>query len=388
MDLMTAHDWSFPVPIHYGPGRLRELGRSCKSAGMTRPLLVTDRGSADLGFIADALDILKASGLRTDVFSEISPNPRDTEVLAGAKAFRSGDHDGVIGIGGGSAMDGAKAIALTARSGTGLWDFEFERPSADHLTRDAFPALVCVPTTAGTGAETESTAMITDTGKGMKFCLWHPALKPSFALLDPELTVGLPKDLTAWTGVDALTHAIEAYCVDDFHPLCDGAALEGMRLVYRWLPAAVDDPTALDARGGMLAGSCLAGVAFLKGLGIVHAVSHMIGAEFETHHGLTNAIILPAALRHNATAIAPKVRRMADAMELDTTDFDGFYTAICALLDRLEIPTSLAELGVPEDCAPRIAEKALQDSAAGTNPRKTTRSEMEAFVAEVIHAAR
>ncbi|MDG1680320.1 MAG: iron-containing alcohol dehydrogenase, partial [Tateyamaria sp.] len=243
-------------------------------------------------------------------------------------------------------------------------------------------------TTAGTGAETESTAMITHTGKGMKFCICHADLKPSLALLDPDLTVDLPANLTAWTGVDAMVHAIEAYCVPGFHPLCDGLALEGLALVAKWLPIAVRDPKNLAARGGMLMGSCLAGIAFQKGLGHVHAISHMIGAEFNTQHGLTNAIILPVVLRFNLPGMESKVKRMAEAMVLEETSVDGFVAKIEQMLDEINIPRSLNEIGVPADCTQRIAEKALLDSAAGTNPRNANVAEMRDIIETAITKAR
>lgn len=388
MGLLDPQDWTFPVPIAYGPGRFNELAALCRQAGISRPLVVTDAGSAELAFIARGLALLGAGGLSAGLFTGISPNPKDTDVAEGARAFREGGFDGVIGIGGGSGLDGAKAIALTAESGMALWDFEFEKPSP-RLDRPArFPPLITVPTTAGTGAETESTAMVTDTAQGMKFCIWHPELKPACAVLDPELTLDLPVNLTAWTGLDALTHAIEAYCVPAFHPLADGAALEGLRLVWRWLPEAVANPRSLEARSGMLVGSCLSGVAFLKGLGLVHAVSHMVGAEFETHHGLTNAVLLPAVLRFNAGEIGGQMRPMTDAMGLSDHRPEALTREICRLLDRFEIPRSLGELGVPPDCAARIASKAMRDSAAATNPRLATRGEMEALVAGAIAAAR
>lgn len=384
MDYTAPQDWSFPVPIAYGPGRLREIGAFCHRAGMSRPLVVTDRGSVGLPFLSDLMGHLSDAGLTAEVYSEISPNPRDTEIAGGRALFRDGGHDGIIAIGGGSGMDGGKAIALTATNDIDLWAFEFEQSPPDMAGQPAFPPLITIPTTAGTGAETESTAMITDTVKGMKWCVWHAGLKPALALLDPEITLGLPPDLTAWTGADALVHAIEAYCVPGFHPLCDGAALEGLRLVAEWLPVAVRDPGNIQARGAMLAGSCLAGVAFLKGLGMVHAISHMVGAVYDTQHGLTNAILLPSVLRFNADAIADKVVPMAQAMGLEDPSFEAFHAHVCALLDEIGIPKTLAEIGVPEDCAGRIAEKALQDSAAGTNPRQATRDEVAALVSSAV----
>jgi alcohol dehydrogenase class IV len=222
----------------------------------------------------------------------------------------------------------------------------------------------------------------------MKFCVWHPELKPSLALLDPELTVGLPANLTAWTGADALVHAIEAFLVPGFNPLCDAMALEALSLISTWLPIAVAKPTNLTARGGMQVGSCLAGISFLKGLGLVHAISHMIGAEFNTHHGLTNAIILPVVLRFNLPGMDDKVRRMAEAMQLPDHSVNGFINSVEVLLDEIAIPKSLSEIGVTVDCAERIAGKALKDSAARTNPRIATLAEVQALTETAISKAR
>jgi alcohol dehydrogenase class IV len=388
MSLLDPQDWSFPVPIAYGPGRLKEIAGMCRNAGMARPLVVTDRGSAGLPFLGDLMRLLSEGGLHAALYAEISPNPRDDEIAGGKAMFRDGGHDGIIAIGGGSGMDGGKAIALTATNDIDLWAFEFEQTPPDMTTHAPFPPLITIPTTAGTGAETESTAMITDTAKGMKWCIWHADLKPALALLDPEITLGLPPHLTAWTGADAMVHAIEAYSVPGFHPLCDGLALEGLRLVARWLPVAVAEPGNLEARGGMLAGSCLAGVAFLKGLGLVHAISHMVGAEYDTQHGLTNAVLLPAVLRFNAPDIADKVPAMAQAIGLEDTGFDAFNAHICGLLDQIGIPKTLADIGVPADCAPRIASKAIQDSAAGTNPRALTVEEIVPVIEEAVTKGR
>ena len=388
MSLLDPQDWSFPVPIAYGPGRLNEIAGFCRQAGMSRPLVVTDRGSAGLPFLADMMRYLAEDGLQAALYSEISPNPRDEEIAGGKALFRAGGHDGIIAIGGGSGMDGGKAIALTATNDIDLWAFEFEQTPPDMTRHPAFPPLITIPTTAGTGAETESTAMITDTAKAMKWCIWHAELKPALALLDPEITLGLPPHLTAWTGADAMVHAIEAYSVPGFHPLCDGLALEGLRLVARWLPVAVAEPGHLEARGGMLAGSCLAGVAFLKGLGLVHAISHMVGAEYDTQHGLTNAVLLPAVLRFNAPDIAHKVPAMAQAMGLKDTSFDAFHAHICALLDQIGIPKTLADIGVPAECADRIAAKAIQDSAAGTNPRALTVDSIVPVIEEALTKGR
>ena len=387
-DILEPQDWSFPIPIAYGPGRLGEIGQRCVAMGLLNPLIVTDKGSRDLPFISRLYRYLADAGLSTALFSEISPNPRDDEISIGCDSFRSGSHDAIIAIGGGSAMDGGKAICLTVKNEKDLWDFEWEAEPVAISPDQAFPTLITIPTTAGTGAETESTAMVTHTGKGMKFCICHPQLKPSLALLDPELTIGLPTNLTAWTGADAMVHAIEAYCVPSFHPLCDGLALEGLNLISKWLPVAVREPDNLVARGAMLVGSCLAGIAFIKGLGHVHAISHMIGAEYNTQHGLTNAIILPVVLRFNLPGMEEKVKRMAEAMGFQDLSVEDFIKEIERRLDEIDIPRSLSEISVPKDCEERIAKKALLDSAARTNPRAASLAEMRLLVKTSLNKAR
>ncbi len=386
--LLEHHDWDFPVPIAYGPGRLSEIGAYCKRLDIHNPLIVTDRGSKGLPFLQELQGHLTGAGLNCAMFSEISPNPLDEEIYTGREAFHNGAHDAIIAIGGGSAMDGGKSIGLVAHNDLDIWTFEFEQPSPEVEAETPFPKLITIPTTAGTGAETESTAMVTHTAKGMKFCVWHKDYKPSLALLDPELTLGLPTTLTAWTGADALTHAIEAYLVPGFHPLCDAMAIEALHLISHWLPVVNRDPQNLEARGGMLMGSCLAGISFLKGLGMVHAISHMVGAEYDTQHGLTNAIILPVVLRFNLPGMDEKTLRMAQAMQLDDQTTDGFITAIENMLDELAIPKALSEIGVPSDCAQRIAEKALLDSAACTNPRHVSLKEAQELVETAIEKAR
>ena len=385
---LAPKDWTFPVPIAYGPGRLADVGAICKRLDVSNPLIVTDSGSKDLTFISLLKDHLNKSSILSAVFSGISPNPRDVEIEAGCQAYRVGKHDAIIAIGGGSAMDGAKAIGMTVNSGVALWDFEYRKPLPVVSLDRPFPPFITIPTTAGTGAETESYSMVTDTAQGMKFCLAHPAMRPSQTILDPELTVGLPAHLTAWTGVDALTHAIEAYIVPAFHPLSDGAALEGLRLIAKWLPIAFREPENIAARGAMLTGSCLAGVAFNKGLGLVHAISHMVGGEFDTQHGLTNAVILPVVMRFNLPGLDEKVQRIAQAMGLDDISADAVIAEIERLLDDVNIPRSLTEIGVPADCAQGIAEKAMLDSAAGTNPRKASLEEVKFLVETALQKAR
>lgn len=386
--ILNPQDWSFPVPIKYGPGRLGEIGNHCIMIGVHNPLIVTDCGSHKLPFIGQLQNHLTNAGLKVGLYSDISPNPKDTEIGAGRAQFISGGHDAIIAIGGGSAMDGGKSICLTANNDIDLWAFEYEQKVPEIHANQPFPKLITIPTTAGTGAETESTAMVTHVKKGMKFCVWHPELKPSLALLDPELTIGLPANLTAWTGADAMTHAIEAYLVPGFNPLCDGLALEGLALVSKWLQISVNEPQNMKARGAMLVGSCLGGIAFLKGLGLVHAISHMVGAEFDTQHGLTNAVVLPVVLRFNLPGQEFKVQRMAQAMGLEDTSTENFIRHIEGLLDDINIPNSLSDLDIPMASAQRLAEKSILDSAAQTNPRTATVPEISTLIEEAILKAR
>ncbi len=387
-EILAPQDWGFPVPIAYGPGRFSEIGTYCSENKITNPLIVTDSGSVDLPFIDKLAEILKKSKINSGIYSKISPNPRDDEIASGKKLFKDNNHDAIIAIGGGSAMDGGKSICLTANNDIELFDFEWEKTPQVIGPDNKFPKLVTIPTTAGTGAETESTAMVTDTKQGIKLCIMHPELKPSLALLDPELTLGLPSNLTAWTGADAMIHSIEGYCVPGFHPLCDGAALESLNLISKSLITAVEEPNNLEARGAMLVASCLGGVSFIKGLGLVHAIAHMVGAEFNTHHGLTNAIILPAVLRYNLPDMEEKVMRMAQAMQYKDHSANHFIESMEKILDRIKIPKGLNEIGVPEDCIERISEKSMIDTAFGTNPRSATLDDVRELVKISIFGAR
>ena len=386
--LSESTDWDFPIPIAYGPGRLNEVSKFCRKFKISSPLIVTDKGSKELPFVNRLAALLENAAIESKLFYGISPNPRDDEINAGCIAYRNGNHDGIIAIGGGSALDGAKAIGMTVNSGVDLWDFEYRRPEPILNSLDCFPTFITIPTTAGTGAETESTAMVTDTVQGMKFCLAHLGMRPSLAILDPELTIELPANLTAWTGVDALTHALEAYLVPGLNPLCDGAALEALKLISKWLKVAFDEPKNINARGGMLIGSCLAGVAFTKGLGLVHSISHMIGAEYNTQHGLTNAIILPAVMKFNLPHVEEKLRFISNAMNLKDASSDAIVKEIEQILDYVDIPRSLSEIGVPLECKKRIAKKAMLDSATGTNPRVAQIKDVEKLTEISILSAR
>ena len=387
-EILSNQDWTFPTNTAYGPGRFKEIGDHCKKFGIRNPLIVTDNGSTKLPFIKELKELLIKANIKSDLFTDISPNPREDEISIGCKKYKDGNHDSIIAIGGGSAMDGGKLICLTANNDVPLRDFEFELTPPKISKDNPFPKIITIPTTAGTGAETEITAMVTYVKEEMKFCMWHPDARPILALVDPELTLGLPSSLTAWTGVDAMVHAIEGYCVPGFHPLCDGSALESLSLISKSLYLAVEEPKNIVARGGMHIGSYLGGIAFLKGLGNVHSISHMVGAEFNTQHGLTNAIILPVVLKYNLYDMDEKVKRMSEAMQFKEHSVDSFINNIEKMLDRLQIPKSLSERGVTEDCVDRIAKKAMKDQAYATNPKKASYEDMKEMVMQSIKKAR
>lgn len=373
---MTAlqANWSYPTTIRFGAGRLAELADRCRDAGMARPLLVTDRALAALPITARALDTLEAAGLGRAVFAEVDTNPDEANMQAGIAAFRDGDHDGVVGFGGGSALDLAKMIALMAGQPETLsvWDLE---DIGDWWTRadaGAIAPVVAVPTTAGTGSEVGRAGVLTNSGTHRKKIIFHPRLMPAAAILDPELTVGMPRAITAGTGMDALAHCLEAYCSPHYHPMSQGIALEGMRLVLANLPRAHAVPDDLEARGHMMAAAMMGAVAFQKGLGAIHSLSHPVGAVYGTHHGTTNAVVMPMVLDFNRAAIEDRILRAAAYLDIDG-GFAGFSARIMALREELAIPPNLSALGVERGRLDELTEMALEDPSCGGNPVPMTR---------------
>ncbi|MDR9439406.1 MAG: iron-containing alcohol dehydrogenase [Halomonas sp.] len=382
-------EWEMSYCVESGPGSIATLNDFFLQHRIKRPLIVTDPGVAKL----DHLNRLKAQLAKADIvcrqFDAIHANPSDKDALAAAKSYREHGADAIIAIGGGSAMDGAKgAVLIAQQSRYALWDFDYNDATPTDLTREDFPLLITVPTTAGTGAEGDSTAMLIDTRRGTKECAHHPLARPDKIILDPNLTLGLPADLTAWTGLDALTHALESYLVPVFHPMCDGAALQGLALIWENLEESVENGTNLEARSNMLTGSFLSGVGFLKGLGLVHAISHMVGATCHTHHGMTNAILLPIVMRFNRSALEKKLPAIAHAMKLSDDNFDTFYTAICSMLDRLEIPKGLSDIGVTHEIVDDILDPVERDPAYSTNPVHCPRDTLADLIHQSIDAAR
>ncbi|MDJ0946909.1 MAG: iron-containing alcohol dehydrogenase [Kiloniellales bacterium] len=360
--------WSYPTQVRFGPGRIAELPRACKSLGMSRPLLVTDPGLAALPMVTEAVAANDAAGLPTAVFSEVKANPVGRNVEDGVAVFREGGHDGVIAFGGGSGLDAAKAIAFMAGQDRPIWDFEDGGGNWKRADPKGIAPIVAVPTTAGTGSEVGRASVILQEETHSKRIIFHPKILPGIVISDPELTLGLPAQITAATGMDALAHCLEAYCAPGFHPMAEGIAVEGLRLVKDWLPTAVEDGGNLAARAHMLAAASMGATAFQKGLGAIHALSHPIGAIYDTHHGLTNAVVMPYVLAFNRPAVEDKIGRLAAWLGLPQPSFAAVQGWILGLRSALSIPHSLREIGVGDDRIDEIAEMAASDPTAPTNP--------------------
>lgn len=371
-------NWSYPTAVKFGAGRISELAEHCKAVGMKRPLLVTDKALAALPITAQALDILDAAGLGRAVFSEVDPNPNEKNMEAGLAVYRAGGHDGVVCFGGGSALDLGKMIALMVDQKVSVWDLE---DIGDWWTRaDAskIAPIIAVPTTAGTGSEVGRAGVLTNSVTHKKKIIFHPKLLPAVTICDPELTVGMPRFITAGTGMDAFAHCLEAYCSPFFHPMSQGIALEGMRLVNEYLPRAYAKADDLEARAQMMAAAAMGAVAFQKGLGAIHSLSHPIGAVYNTHHGTTNAVVMPMVLDFNRPAIEDRIGRAADYLGIKG-GFDGFRARVMDLRSELSIPANLTAMGVQVDRLDELTEMALEDPSCGGNPIEMTRDNTRAL---------
>jgi alcohol dehydrogenase class IV len=356
-------NWSYPTAIRFGAGRVAELAQACRDLGIERPLLVTDPALAEMPMVRSALAATGAG-----LFCAIHPNPVGADIAAGLAVWREGGHDGVVAFGGGSALDVGKVIAFMSGQVRPLWDFEDKADWWSRADPAAIAPVIAVPTTAGTGSEVGRAGVILDEDEGVKKIIFHPKMLPAIVILDPELTLGLPPHVTAATGMDALSHCLEAYCAPGFHPMADGIAAEATKLIRDWLPAAFEHGSDIEARGRMLVAASMGATAFQKGLGAMHALSHPIGALRGTHHGLTNAVLMPYVLEFNRTAVEDRLARLAGYIGLEEASFDGFLGWILELRRRLAIPHGLAGIGVEEADIQRIAAMAEADPSAGGNP--------------------
>lgn len=377
-------NWNYPTNIRAGAGRISELADLCKQLGMHAPLLITDPGLAVLPMLQSVIDSLKSSGLECGLFSNIKANPTGENVDDGVDYYRQHKHDGVIAFGGGSALDAAKAVALMVGQDRPVFDFEDVGDNWTRVNVATMAPVVAVPTTAGTGSEVGRASVITDATNHVKKIIFHPKMLPSYVILDPELSVGLPAAITAATGMDALSHNLEALCSPFYHPMAEGIAVEGIRLVQQYLPTAVADGTNLEARMQMLVSSSMGAAAFQKGLGGMHALAHPLGALYDAHHGMLNAILMPYVLKANRAEIETRIDRLTRYLGLAQTGFDGFLQWVLDLRKQLGIPHTLAALDIDLAQAELVGNMAVEDPSAGGNPIAFTAAQYQQIFTDAV----
>jgi alcohol dehydrogenase class IV len=378
-------NWSYPTAIRFGAGRISEIADACAVAGITKPLLVTDRGLANMEITTRTLDLLEAAGLGRAIFSDVDPNPNEKNAAAGVKAYNEGGYDGVIAFGGGSGLDLGKLVAFLAGQTRPLWDFEDVGDWWTRADADAIAPIIAVPTTAGTGSEVGRASVITNSVTEEKKIIFHPKFLPTVVICDPELTIGMPNFITAGTGLDAFAHCVEAFSSPHYHPMSQGMALEGMRLVKDYLPRAYADGTDIEARSHLMSAAIMGATAFQKGLGAIHALSHPIGAIYHTHHGTTNAVCMPVILQFNKAPITGVIGQAADYLGI-SGGFDGFCAYVDGLNASLGIPKNLAGLGIENPDIDRIVNGALKDPSTGGNPVKMTQENTTRLLLDIINA--
>ena len=360
-------NWNYPTPIRFGQGRISELVDACQSAGINRPLLVTDRGLKDLPITSQALDLLEQGGLGRSLFADVDTNPSGQNLDAGLAVYREGGHDGVVAFGGGSALDLGKALAFMSRQTRPVWDFEDVDDWWTRADANGIDPIVAVPTTAGTGSEVGRASVLTNADTHEKKIIFHPGILPAIVICDPELTVGMPAFITAGTGMDAFAHCLEAYCSPHYHPMSQGIALEGMRLVNEYLPRAYEQADDLEARAHMMSAAAMGATAFQKGLGAIHALSHPVGAVYNTHHGTTNAVVMQNVLTFNRGAVESRLDQAAAYLGIPG-GYEGFHARVGELNRLFQIPRNLTELGVVSPDLDALTASALADPSTGGNP--------------------
>ena len=382
---MPASNWNYPTAIRNGAGRSSELAQACREFGMSRPLLITDPGLADSAMLRKLLETCEQNGLAMPVFSGIKPNPTGVNVEAGVACYKAGQHDGVIAVGGGSALDAAKAVALMAGQNISIWDLEDVGDNWLRADPSAIAPVIAIPTTAGTGSEVGRASVIVDESAKLKKIIFHPRMVPVLVFLDAELTTGLPPALTAATGMDALSHSLEALCSPVYHPMAEGIAMQGIYLVDRWLRTAYRDGANLEAREQMLVASCMGATAFQRGLGAMHALAHPLGAIYDAHHGLLNAILMPYVLNANRAVIGDAMERLGRNLLLAKQSVDGVIEWVLQLRQDLDIPTTLQHIGIDDSAAADIGAMAAADPSAGTNPSQFSSTEYAEILVNAVH---
>ena len=381
MTTLTSN-WSYPTTIWFGAGRIAELAAACHQAGIKKPLLVTDKGLVDLPITQNVLASLADAGLEAALFAEVDPNPTEINMEAGLQAYKAGQHDGVIAFGGGSGLDLGKVVAFMAGQTRPVWDFEDIGDWWTRANADVIAPIIAVPTTAGTGSEVGRASVITNSQTAEKKIIFHPKILPTVVICDPQLTVGMPNFITAGTGMDAFAHCLEAFSSPHYHPMSQGIALEGMRLVKENLTSVYNNPDDITGRAHMMSAAMMGATAFQKGLGAIHALSHPIGAIYHTHHGTTNAVVMQAVMRFNSSMIESRCVDAARYLGIKG-GFDGFYDFVGGLVQQLNIPKNLTDLGLADlgDAdLERIAAAALTDPSASGNPREMTAANTRALL--------
>jgi len=381
---MYSENWNYPTNIRVGAGRINELAELCQSLEMYSPLLITDPGLAALPMVQKVFDDVNATGLTCGLFSAIKANPTGENIEAGVAHFKKYKHDSVIAFGGGSALDAAKAVALMVGQKKPIWDFEDVGDNWTRVNVNGMAPVIAVPTTAGTGSEVGRASVITDQKQHIKKIIFHPAMLPAQVILDPELTIGLPAMITAATGMDALSHNLEALCSPFYHPMAEGIAIEGIRLIQEFLPRAVKDGSDIEARTQMLVCSSMGATAFQKGLGAMHALAHPLGAVFDAHHGTLNAILMPYVLKVNRSEIESRIDRLTHYMNLNETGFDSFLEWVLQLRKDLNIPHTLLEISIDTSQAEIIADMAFNDPSAGGNPINLSVSQYQQLFEDAV----
>ena len=375
---MNNSNWNYPTTVWFGQGRVKDLHIACKNLSITKPLFVTDQDLAKTDLVKKIISDSNLKSLSINVFSNIKGNPVGSNVDEGVKAFKKGNHDGVIAFGGGSGLDVGKAVAFMSAQTRSIWDFEDVGDNWTKANSDEIAPIIAVPTTAGTGSETGRASLITNEKNQTKKIIFHPKILPSIVILDPCLTVDLPPKITATTGMDALAHNLEAYCASGYHPMADGIALEGMNLIKKWLLIAVNEGKNLEARSAMLVSATMGSTAFQKGLGAIHSLSHPVNSVYNIHHGLSNAIFMPYVLTFNKKEIEKKIIKLSEYLGLEEKSFQCFLNWILDLRKELKIPHKLSDVAdVKPSEIDKLSLMALEDPSTSGNPKKLTLEDMK-----------
>ena len=375
---MEKYNWNYPTSMWVGKDRINDIAEACKKLNISKPLLVTDKGLAQSDIVKNTLLILKDNGISAKLYSNVVGNPNGTNVEEGVDTYKKNNCDGVIAFGGGSGLDVGKAVAFMSGQTLPIWDFEDVDDNWTKANSDKIAPIIAVPTTAGTGSETGRASVILNEETGIKNIIFHPKFLPSIVILDPVLTVGLPSKITAATGMDALAHNLEAYCAPGYHPMADGIALEGMRLINNWLLEAVNNGSNIEARMHMITAASMGSTAFQKGLGAIHSLSHPINALNNVHHGLSNAIFMPYVLTFNKDVIEDKIVKICNYLELKDKSFSGFINWVLDLRKKLDIPHKLSEVIDEKDFQlDRLSRMAIKDPSTEGNPKQLTEADMK-----------